>query len=188
MSTIRILTVWQSVIWMSTNERSTKDWQCFGNSFKFDIALPWNDTYKFNFGMYICPLLPWRRGIVVIASTYRTEDPGFESRQGVRFFLGIYAYLCCCHNLICIVIVCTWEKINDKMYICPLWKYDMHIPFMFLKMWKHCIFLEKYVSEGKKSLQCKHLRRGQGDQLSLRKKSPKMSPKPFLSKLVFSWK
>jgi hypothetical protein len=31
-----------------------------------------------------------RRGIVVIASTYRTEDPGFESRQGVRF-LGIYA-------------------------------------------------------------------------------------------------
>jgi hypothetical protein len=29
---------------------------------------------------------PWRRGIVVIASAYRTEDPGLESRQGVRFF------------------------------------------------------------------------------------------------------
>jgi hypothetical protein len=24
-------------------------------------------------------------GIVAIASAYRTEDPGFESRQGVRF-------------------------------------------------------------------------------------------------------
>jgi hypothetical protein len=29
-------------------------------------------------------------GIVVITSAYRTEDPGFESRQGVRF-LGIYS-------------------------------------------------------------------------------------------------
>jgi hypothetical protein len=188
MSTIRILTVWQSVIWMSTNERSTKDWQCFGNSFKFDIALPWNDTYKFNIGMYICPLF----ALAAWYSGHRVHLQNRRSRVRIpprcKVFLGIYAYLCCCHNLICIVIVCTWEKINDKMYICPLWKYDMHIPFMFLKMWKHCIFLEKYVSEGKKSLQCKHLRRGQGDQLSLRKKSPKMSPKPFLSKLVFSWK
>jgi hypothetical protein len=33
--------------------------------------------------------LPWRRGIVVIASAYRTEDAGFKSRQGVRSF-GIY--------------------------------------------------------------------------------------------------
>jgi hypothetical protein len=49
---------------------------------------------------------PWQRGIVVIASAYRTEDPGFESRQGVRV-LGIYTLQCCCHNLICIVIVCT---------------------------------------------------------------------------------
>jgi hypothetical protein len=31
---------------------------------------------------------PGRRGIVVIASASRTEDPGFESRQGVRF-LGV---------------------------------------------------------------------------------------------------
>jgi hypothetical protein len=28
---------------------------------------------------------PWRHGIVVIASAYRTEDPGFESPQGVMF-------------------------------------------------------------------------------------------------------
>jgi hypothetical protein len=52
---------------------------------------------------------PWRHGIVVIAFAYRTEDPRFESRQGVRF-LGIYTLQCCFHNLICIVIVCTWEK------------------------------------------------------------------------------
>jgi hypothetical protein len=32
--------------------------------------------------------MPWWRGIEVIASAYRTEDSGFESRQGVRF-LGI---------------------------------------------------------------------------------------------------
>jgi hypothetical protein len=49
---------------------------------------------------------PWRRGILVIPSAYRTEDPGFESQQGVRF-LGIYTLQCCNHNLICIVIVCT---------------------------------------------------------------------------------
>jgi hypothetical protein len=29
-------------------------------------------------------LMPWRRGTEVITSAYRTEDPGFESRQGVR--------------------------------------------------------------------------------------------------------
>jgi hypothetical protein len=49
---------------------------------------------------------PWRRGIVVIASAYRTEDPGFESCQGVRFFrifyiavlLSLSLSLChCCH-------------------------------------------------------------------------------------------
>jgi hypothetical protein len=50
--------------------------------------------------------MPWWRGIVVIASAYRTKDPGFESRQGVRF-LGIYTLQCCRYNLICIVIVCT---------------------------------------------------------------------------------
>jgi hypothetical protein len=39
--------------------------------------------------------MPWRRGIVVIAYAYRTEDPGFESRQGVGFcsFLGIAVLL-----------------------------------------------------------------------------------------------
>jgi hypothetical protein len=35
---------------------------------------------------------PWRRGIVIISSASRTEDPGFESRQGVRF-LGLYRYI-----------------------------------------------------------------------------------------------
>jgi hypothetical protein len=53
-----------------------------------------------------CPQMPWRRGIVVIASAYRIEDPEFKSRQGVRF-LRIYTLQCCCHNLICIVNVCT---------------------------------------------------------------------------------
>jgi hypothetical protein len=54
-----------------------------------------------------CP--GWRRGIVVIAFAYRTEDPVFKSRQGVRF-LGIYTVQCSCHNLICIVIVCNLEN------------------------------------------------------------------------------
>jgi hypothetical protein len=40
---------------------------------------------------------PWRRGIAVIASAYRTEDPGFESSQSVRF-LGLYTLQCCCLN------------------------------------------------------------------------------------------
>jgi hypothetical protein len=30
-------------------------------------------------------MMPWWRGIVVIASASRTEDLGFEARQGVRF-------------------------------------------------------------------------------------------------------
>jgi hypothetical protein len=59
-------------------------------------------------------ILHSRHGIVVIASAYRTEDPGFESRQGVRF-LGIYTVQCCCHNLISIIsiiIVCMY--LNEK--------------------------------------------------------------------------
>jgi hypothetical protein len=66
---------------------------------------------RLSLGTIYCSL-PWRRGIVmhvVITSAYRTEDPGFESRQGVRF-LGSYTFQCCCCNLICIVIVCTLEK------------------------------------------------------------------------------
>jgi hypothetical protein len=51
----------------------------------------------------------WRRGIVVIASAYRTEDLGLESRQGVRF-LGLNTLQCRCQNLKCIVIVFNWEK------------------------------------------------------------------------------
>jgi hypothetical protein len=54
---------------------------------------------------------PWRRGIVVIASAYISDDPGYESRRGVKFS-GMYTLQFCCHNnLICFVIVCTWEKI-----------------------------------------------------------------------------
>jgi hypothetical protein len=55
--------------------------------------------------------MTWRRGIVVIASASRTEDPGFESRQDVMVF-GLYTLLCCFQNSICIVIVCIWE---DKL-------------------------------------------------------------------------
>jgi hypothetical protein len=33
---------------------------------------------------FVLPLT-WWRGIVVIASAYRTDDPRFESQQGVRF-------------------------------------------------------------------------------------------------------
>jgi hypothetical protein len=40
---------------------------------------------------YLLGRLPWRRGIVTIASAYWTEDPGFKSRQGVKF-LGIYIH------------------------------------------------------------------------------------------------
>jgi hypothetical protein len=64
---------------------------------------------------------PWRRGIVVIASAYRTEDIGFESHQGVRF-LGLYIHtlLCCCQNLICIcmtVIVFTKKIQTLKKFL-----------------------------------------------------------------------
>jgi hypothetical protein len=34
--------------------------------------------------------MPWRRGIEGIAAAHRTEEPGFESRQGVRFFMNLY--------------------------------------------------------------------------------------------------
>jgi hypothetical protein len=59
-----------------------------------------------------------RRGIVVIPSACRTEDPGSEFRQGLRF-LGIYTLQSCCHNLI--IIVCKinalkffWKIITNK--------------------------------------------------------------------------
>jgi hypothetical protein len=53
--------------------------------------------------------LPWRSGIVIIASAHRTEDPGLESRQGVRF-LGRYTFQCCCQNLVCIVGSCVFLR------------------------------------------------------------------------------
>jgi hypothetical protein len=47
-----------------------------------------------------------------IASANRTDDPGFESLQGVRF-LGIYILQCIFINLIHCT-VCTWEIILKK--------------------------------------------------------------------------
>jgi hypothetical protein len=75
-----------------------------GDDDKWTIP-PWQVKRPFQNLFYF----PRRCGIVVIATAYRTEDPGFESRQVVRF-LGFYTLQCCCHNLVCIVIVCTWEK------------------------------------------------------------------------------
>jgi hypothetical protein len=49
-------------------------------------------------------------GIAVIAYADRTEDPGFESRQGVRFLVFIHTLQCCCQNLTCIAIVFICEK------------------------------------------------------------------------------
>jgi hypothetical protein len=49
----------------------------------------------------------------VIAPAYKTKDPGFESRQGVRF-LGIHTLQSCCHNLVCIVIVCRYLRKKIK--------------------------------------------------------------------------
>jgi hypothetical protein len=36
--------------------------------------------------------VPWRRGKVIIASATRTDDPVFESCQGVGLF-GVYTYI-----------------------------------------------------------------------------------------------
>jgi hypothetical protein len=45
----------------------------FAFCWKFHLL---KSNYHISFG-----LRPWRRGIVVIASAYRIEDPGFESRR-----------------------------------------------------------------------------------------------------------
>jgi hypothetical protein len=37
---------------------------------------------------------PWWRGIVAIASAYRTKDPGFESRQREKIFRFTSASRC----------------------------------------------------------------------------------------------
>jgi hypothetical protein len=66
----------------------------------------WSDELFVTY-LHTLQKMPWGRGIVVIASAYITEDPGFESRQGVRVFLVIYALQCSCHNLICIAMHCT---------------------------------------------------------------------------------
>jgi hypothetical protein len=77
-----------------------------------------------------------RLGIVVIASAYRTEDPGFESRQGVRF-LGIYTLQCSCRSLIFIVIVCTWEKEMLNKKICRRWVCRRYFEHIFEDIYVH---------------------------------------------------
>jgi hypothetical protein len=54
----------------------------------------------------VCRDSVWAATKVNCPPTYITEDPKFESRQGVRF-LGVYTLECCCHNSIRIVIVFT---------------------------------------------------------------------------------
>jgi hypothetical protein len=55
------------------------------------------------------PLAPWQRGAVDIASASGTRRPGFESRQGIRFW-GNIAMLLCINDLI--GIVCMLKKDN----------------------------------------------------------------------------
>jgi hypothetical protein len=50
-----------------------------------------------------------RRGIVVIASTSRTEDPGFESRQGLRF-LGFLIHRSAVVKTLHAMSMCEFEK------------------------------------------------------------------------------
>jgi hypothetical protein len=50
---------------------------------------------------------------MVIASANITEDPRFESRQGVRL-LGFYTLQCCCQNLKCIGSVYLRKIIASK--------------------------------------------------------------------------
>jgi hypothetical protein len=50
---------------------------------------------------------------VVIASAYRTEDPGFESRKGVRL-LGLYTLQCRCQKLNMHCHCVHLRKTNDK--------------------------------------------------------------------------
>jgi hypothetical protein len=49
----------------------------------------YRSIYLFRVHTFYRYLSCWH-GIMVIASAYRTEDPGFESRQGVRFFRNFY--------------------------------------------------------------------------------------------------
>jgi hypothetical protein len=69
-----------------------------GAKMEISMMLPSGPTQDERFGRWRRALLlsgiceeeqllqkAWRRGIVVIESAYRTEGPGFESCQGVRF-------------------------------------------------------------------------------------------------------
>jgi hypothetical protein len=46
---------------------------------------------------------------MVIASAYRTENPGFDSLKDVRF-LGICTLQCCCQSKLNVVSLCLLEK------------------------------------------------------------------------------
>jgi hypothetical protein len=73
---------------------------------------------------------------VVIAYAYRTEDPGLESRQGVRFIgkqsnAAVYTYLM---DLICMFL--CWKKINKDIahnYIFKLLK-TLLLNYYFVKI------------------------------------------------------
>jgi hypothetical protein len=62
----------------------------------------WSFVIFYQFGIFGSRKIwqPWRRGIVVIASASRTEDPGFESRQVFRslyievLLSKLYMYIC----------------------------------------------------------------------------------------------
>jgi disulfide bond formation protein DsbB len=76
------------------------------------VLAQYKKRLKYHFGKEYgnVAVVAWYMYIVVIASASRTDDPGFESRQGVRF-LGLNTLQCCCQNFICIVVVCL-RKIN----------------------------------------------------------------------------
>jgi hypothetical protein len=82
---------------------------CFYILAKSLLTVPTSETLKARLFKEKHFVLPWWRGKVVIASASRTEDPGLESHQGVRF-LGLYTLQCSCQNWICIVILCIWEN------------------------------------------------------------------------------
>jgi hypothetical protein len=69
-------------------KKLTADEICFKNTWKPFSGTKCSGTYK----------------VVVIASASRREGPGFESRQGVRFF-GLSTLQWSCLNLISIVCV-----------------------------------------------------------------------------------
>jgi hypothetical protein len=78
---------------------------------KWSLCNSWTLLSRhFNENSFKCALAR-RSGIVVIASAYRTTDPGFESRQVVKL-LGLYTLQCCCRNLNALSLCLLEKKIN----------------------------------------------------------------------------